>query len=231
MAQNPEEWTEFTKPVIGNTVYVYTEDTNGTITAQVEDDYQILLDNGTEITATVDDFTLVQNDILPTWSTMWLFGESVDENWLAGKKPTLSADDSAQPHISIFHSNRCLYSRYWFPTKLKPARKRKKDETPVTEPIGVIVAKHLKAGRDYDCLPTKSKPTLFKSGAEILCGVFGFGTTAQVIRRIEDYDKQFILYEVQVTAYGKDDKSIAEGIGARNSKERKYMRGVYGYPT
>ena len=82
MTNSPEEWTEVTMPTFGDTVYVYDEDSNGTITAQVEDGYEILLDNGTEITATVDDFTLVQNDILPIWGTMWNFGDSLDEYWL-----------------------------------------------------------------------------------------------------------------------------------------------------
>ena len=82
MTQNPEEWEEVTIPTIGDTIYVYDAGINGTITAQVEDGYQILLDNGTDITATADDFTLVQNDILPCWGTMWSFEESVDENWL-----------------------------------------------------------------------------------------------------------------------------------------------------
>ena len=82
MNQNPDEWSEVTMPTIGDTVYVYDEDTNGEITAQIDDGYEILLDNGTDITAAVDDFTLVQNDILPCWGTMWSFDESVDENWL-----------------------------------------------------------------------------------------------------------------------------------------------------
>ena len=45
--------------------------------------------------------------------------------------------------------------------------------------------------------------------------------------QIEDYDKQFILYEVQVTVYGADDKVVAEGIGSCNSRERKYLRGDF----
>ena len=69
-------------PTIGDTIYVYDTGINGTIIAQVDDGYQILLDNGTDITATVDDFTLVQNDIQPIWGTMWSFGESVDVYWL-----------------------------------------------------------------------------------------------------------------------------------------------------
>ncbi len=82
MENNPDEWTEVTLPVIGDTVYVYDEDSNGTIIAQVEDGYEILLENGTEITSTVDDFTLVHTNMLPIWGTMWSFGDSLDENWL-----------------------------------------------------------------------------------------------------------------------------------------------------
>ena len=82
MAQNPEEWAEVTISTIGDTIYVYDAGINGTITAQVEDGYEILLDNGTDIIATVDDFTLVQPDILPCWGTMWSFSEGVDEYWL-----------------------------------------------------------------------------------------------------------------------------------------------------
>ena len=141
-----------------------------------------------------------------------------------------SAVDSVQPSLSIADSNQLSLTPdpVLIPDETKPACKtRKKEESLVVEPIEVIVAKHLKAGRDYDRLPNTSKPTLFKSGAEILCGVFGFRTTAQVTHRIEDYDKQFILYEVQVTIYGKDDKTVAEGIGSCNSRERKYLRGDF----
>lgn len=82
MDQNPEEFSEVTIPTIGDTVYVYDESINGEITAQVDEGYQIILENGTEITATVNDFTLVHTDILPMWGTMWSFGEGVDENWV-----------------------------------------------------------------------------------------------------------------------------------------------------
>ena len=111
----------------------------------------------------------------------------------------------------------------------KPARKpatRKPKETPVvqTDDIEAIVAKHLKAGRDYDRLPNTTKPTLLKSGAEILAGVFGFRTSAKVINRVADYDKQFVLYEVCVTVFNKDGNIAAEGLGSCNSRERKYLK-------
>lgn len=153
----------------------------------------------------------------------------------AVQTPTLP-DDSVQPPVSLVHSNQLSLTSepLLIPEEPKPARKAKKKVeqpfvivAPKAEPIEVIVAKHLKAGRDYDRLPNTSKPTLFKSGAEILCGVFGFRTTTGVINRVIDFDKSFVMYEVQVTVYGADDKVVAEGIGSCNSKERKYLRGDF----
>ena len=111
----------------------------------------------------------------------------------------------------------------------KPARKPATGKTKETVDIPfanieTIVAKHLKAGRDYDQLPNTTKPTLLKSGAEILADVFGFRTTAKVINRIADYDKQFVLYEVCVTVINSDGNIIAEGLGSCNSRERKYLK-------
>lgn len=93
-----------------------------------------------------------------------------------------------------------------------------------TDDIEAIVAKYLKSGRDYDRLPNTTKPTLFKSGAETLAGVFDFRTTAKVINRIENYDKQFVLYEVCVTVVDSDGNIVAEGLGSCNSRERKYLK-------
>ncbi len=141
--------------------------------------------------------------------------------------PTLPVADSVQPTVSLVHSNQLSLTPVLIPEEPKPARKRKKDESPVVEPIEVIVAKHLKAGRDYDRLPNTAKPTLFKSGAEILCGVFGYRSTTSVINRVIDFEKSFVMYEAQITVYDKDDKIVAEGIGSCNSKERKYLRGDF----
>ena len=118
----------------------------------------------------------------------------------------------------------------------KPARKpatRKAKEIPApvvpvtvvpSDDIEDIVVKYLKAGRDYDRLPNTTKPTLLKSGAEILADVFSFRTTSKVINRIENYDKQFVLYELQVTVFDKDGNIVAEGLGSCNSRERKYLK-------
>lgn len=116
----------------------------------------------------------------------------------------------------------------------KPARKVSSRKTPVESvavpsvatqvDIETVIAKHLKAGRDYDRLPNTAKPTLFKSGAEILASVFNFKTTAKVINRVENYDKQFVLYEICVTVFDKDGNIVAEGLGSCNSRERRYLK-------
>jgi hypothetical protein len=110
------------------------------------------------------------------------------------------------------------------PTR-KPATRKQNPATDIPlENIEAIVAKHLKAGRDYDRLPNTIKPTLLKSGAEILADVFGFRTSAKVINRIADYEKQFVLYEVCVTVVNSDGKILADGLGSCNSRERKYLK-------
>ena len=96
--------------------------------------------------------------------------------------------------------------------------------SPQITDIETIVAKHLKAGRDFDRLPNTTKPTLLKSGAETLAAVFAFRTTAKVINRIENFDKQFVLYEVCVTVFDRDGNTVAEGLGSCNSRERRYLK-------
>ena len=144
-------------------------------------------------------------------------------------------DKVASPNVGIFSAGNLIAPSATITVPVeKPARKpatRKTKENPVVatpavqfNDIEAIVAKHLKAGRDYDRLPNTLKPTLLKSGAEILANVFGFRTTAKVINRIENYDKQFVLYEVCVTVFDKDNNIIAEGLGSCNSRERKYLK-------
>ena len=117
------------------------------------------------------------------------------------------------------------------PARKTATRKAKETATPVVpasdvplDDIESIVAKYLKAGRDYDRLPNTTKPTLLKSGAEILAGVFGFRTSAKVINRVANYERQFVLYEVCVTVFDKDGNIAAEGLGSCNSRERKYLK-------
>lgn len=76
---------------------------------------------------------------------------------------------------------------------------------------------------DYDMIPKCDKPSLFKSGAEKLCDIFGFSKHIEIMNRMEDWEKGIFHYEVKATLISKRTGMIeAEGIGCCNSRERKY---------
>ena len=86
--------------------------------------------------------------------------------------------------------------------------------------------KHLMIpGQDFGIVPGVNKPSLFKSGAEKLCEIYGFIKTVEVTNRIEDWNKPFVHYEVKVILRNKRTGCIeAEGLGSCNSLEHKYAR-------
>jgi len=78
-------------------------------------------------------------------------------------------------------------------------------------------------GLDYGLIPGCPKPSLFKSGAEKLCDIYGFSKLIAVINRFEDWQQGFFSYEVKATLINKRTGLVeAEGVGSCNSKERKY---------
>lgn len=76
---------------------------------------------------------------------------------------------------------------------------------------------------DYGLIPNCNKPSLFKSGAEKLCDIFGFSKQIEVINRVEDWEKALFHYEIKTILINKRTGLIeAEGIGCCNNRERKY---------
>lgn len=76
---------------------------------------------------------------------------------------------------------------------------------------------------DYGLIPRCDKPSLFKSGAEKLCDIFGFSKHIEVLNRIEDWEKGLFHYEVKSILINKRTGFIeAEGIGCCNNRERKF---------
>lgn len=96
-----------------------------------------------------------------------------------------------------------------------------------TENIELVVAKILKANYDYGIIPGCKKPSLLKAGAEKLAAYFGFSTSISIENRFENYDKRLVAYEVKVTVFDSTGRIIAEGIGAANSQERKFLKGDF----
>ncbi len=113
------------------------------------------------------------------------------------------------------------------PTRKAPVRNSRakaKSGAPLSD-IEAIIAEHLKAGVDYNTIPgCGRKPALLKSGAEVLCSVFGFTTQSEVINRVMVLEKSFMLYEVATTVYDAEGNVKAIGIGSCNSHEKKYLK-------
>ena len=97
----------------------------------------------------------------------------------------------------------------------------------MTESIEVVVAKILKPYADYGVIQGCKKPSLLKAGAEKLAAYYGYSTSIEVVNRYENYDKGLVAYEIKVTVCKGDGSVIAEGIGAANSRERKFLRGDF----
>ncbi len=96
-----------------------------------------------------------------------------------------------------------------------------------TDGIDIVVAKILKPNSDYGMIPGCRKPSLLKSGAEKLAAFFDFSTSISIENRYEDYSKKLVAYEVKVTVHDNNGRIIAEGIGAANSLERKFLKGDF----
>lgn len=76
---------------------------------------------------------------------------------------------------------------------------------------------------DYGTIPGTKKPTLYKPGAEKLAAMYGFAQHAEVIQKVEDWDREFFHYEVRVELINKRTGVIeAQGVGSANSRETRY---------
>lgn len=125
------------------------------------------------------------------------------------------------------------------PATKKPENKptqQKVEAVPVTveavptkpmENIELVIARILKKNIDYGIINGCKKPSLLKAGAEKLAVYYGFSTSISIENRFENYDKKLVAYEVKATVYDTSGKIIAEGIGAANSQERKFLKGDF----
>lgn len=76
---------------------------------------------------------------------------------------------------------------------------------------------------DYGIIPGCKKPSLYKSGAEKLCDIFGLSKHIEITNRLEDWESKIFHFEVKAVLINKRTGHIeAEGIGCCNNKEKKY---------
>ena len=86
-----------------------------------------------------------------------------------------------------------------------------------------LVQSQLKQNHDYGIIPGTPKPTLLKPGAEKILMLMGLRSEFEIVDSTRDFEKGFFQYQVRCKLY-RGDILITEGLGAANTKERKYLK-------
>lgn len=86
-----------------------------------------------------------------------------------------------------------------------------------------LVQNQLKQNHDYGIIPGTPKPTLLKPGAEKILMLMGLRSEFEIVDSTRDFEKGFFQYQVRCKLY-RGDTLITEGLGAANTKERKYLK-------
>lgn len=86
-----------------------------------------------------------------------------------------------------------------------------------------LVQSQLKQNHDYGIIPGTPKPTLLKPGAEKILMLMGLRSEFEIVDSTRDFEKGFFQYQVRCKLY-RGDTLITEGLGAANTKERKYLK-------
>jgi len=86
-----------------------------------------------------------------------------------------------------------------------------------------LVQSQLKQNHDYGVIPGTPKPTLLKPGAEKILMLMGLRSEFDIVDSTRDFEKGFFQYQVRCKLY-RGDILITEGLGAANTKERRYLK-------
>ena len=86
-----------------------------------------------------------------------------------------------------------------------------------------VVQSTLHQNHDYGIVPGTNKPTLLKPGAEKILMMMGLQSEFEIVDSTRDFEKGFFQYQVRCRLL-KGDMVITEGLGACNTRERKYLK-------
>jgi hypothetical protein len=86
-----------------------------------------------------------------------------------------------------------------------------------------VIQKTLHQGHDYGIIPGTDKPTLLKPGAEKILMMMGLRSEFEIADSTRDFEKGFFQYQVRCKLF-RGDMLITEGLGACNTRERKYIK-------
>ena len=86
-----------------------------------------------------------------------------------------------------------------------------------------VIQSTLHQNHDYGIVPGTDKPTLLKPGAEKILMMMGLRSEFEIVDSTRDFEKGFFQYQVRCKLY-RGDMLVTEGLGACNTKERKYIK-------
>ena len=86
-----------------------------------------------------------------------------------------------------------------------------------------VIQHTLRQNHDYGVVPGTNKPTLLKPGAEKLLMMMGLRSEFEIVDSTRDFENGFFQYQVRCKLY-RGDMLITEGLGACNTRERKYLK-------
>jgi len=84
-----------------------------------------------------------------------------------------------------------------------------------------LLQRELKQGRDFGIIPSTTKPTLLKPGAEKILMLLGISSEYQLIEQVQDYKQGIFAFTIKCVLY-KNSVKITEGVGCCSTKESKY---------
>lgn len=85
-----------------------------------------------------------------------------------------------------------------------------------------VIQETLRQNHDFGIIPGTSKPTLLKPGAEKLLMMMGLRSEFDIADSTRDFKEGFFQYQVRCKLF-KGDMLVTEGLGACNTKEKKYI--------
>lgn len=87
-----------------------------------------------------------------------------------------------------------------------------------------LVRSQFKQNHDFGVIPgTGTKPTLLKPGAEKIVMLLGLTSEYDIAESTRDFEKGFFQYQIKCKLL-KNGTIVTEGMGAANTKERKYLK-------
>lgn len=89
------------------------------------------------------------------------------------------------------------------------------------EEFQAFVKGYLKKDEDYGIIPGVKKPSLWKSGADKLCELYGLSDDYVEVSKTIDWEKGLFDYELKCLLY-RGDRLVGTGLGSCSSYEGKY---------